>query len=264
MTSPVASFRPYEQVMHPERKSFLLAAALSVALAAPGLAQDATPPAAAPATPEAAPAAPEATPAAPAAPSAEAPAAAAPAPAAPAEPPVKITKQGDWEVGCIEGTPSCEMQQVALDAGGNPVVLVRVMKLPAGGDALGLAVFNTPLGTLLPNGLGFQIDAGQVARLPFDWCVQEGCVVRLGLRNEEISALKRGGKLSLGVTSIAEPAKPVALTLSLKGFTAAFDSLPVPVPPPGALPAPAPAAPAPAPSLAPAAPAIPSLVAPNN
>lgn len=251
--------------MHPERTSFLLAAALSVALAAPGLAQDATPPATPPVAAPA-PAAPEAAPeAAPAAPAAEAPSAAAPAPApAPAEPEVKITKQGDWEVGCIEGTPSCEMQQVALDASGNPVVLVRVMKLPAGADALGLAIFNTPLGTLLPNGLGFQIDAGQVARLPFDWCVQEGCVVRLGLRAEEVTALKRGGKLSLGVTSIAEPEKPVALTLSLKGFTAAFDSLPVPVPPPGATPAPTPAAPAPAPSRAPSAPAIPSLVAPNN
>ena len=246
--------------MHPERKSFLLAAALSVAFAAPSLAQDATPPATPPAAAPA-PAAPAPAPAAPAAPAAPN---AAAAPAAPAEPPVKITKQGDWEVGCLEDTPSCEMQQVALDASGNPVVLVRVMKLPAGADALGLAVFNTPLGTLLPNGLGFQIDAGQVARLPFDWCVQEGCVVRLGLRTEEIAALKRGGKLSLGVTSIAEPAQPVALTLSLKGFTAAFDSLPVPVPPPGAMPAPAPAAPAPAPSLAPAAPAIPSLVAPNN
>lgn len=254
--------------MHPERKSLLLAAALTVAFAAPGLAQDAAAPAA-PEAPAAAPAAPAPAapapaaepaapaPAAPAAPAAEAP---APAPAAPPAPNVQVTKYGDWEVGCLADTPSCEMQQVALDASGNPVVLVRVMKLPKDAQAVGLAIFNTPLGTLLPAGLGFQIDGGQVARLPFDWCVQEGCVVRLGMRNEEIAAMKRGSKVAIGVTSIAEPEKPVALALSLKGFTAAFDALPVPVPPPGATPMPlTQPAPAPAPAAKPAPKPLPSL-----
>ena len=162
-------------------------------------------------------------------------------PAAPPQPEITVTEQGDWDVGCVAGTSNCEMQQVALDAEGNPVVLVRVVKLPEAEDAEALAVFNTPLGTLLPVGLGFQIDSGETGALPFEWCVQEGCIVRLGLRGEDVSALKRGRIVNLRVASIGDPDQPVALTLSLAGFTAAYDSLGVPeTPTEPAQPAPAP------------------------
>ncbi len=155
-------------------------------------------------------------------------AAQAPEAAVPAQPEVEVTEHGDWEVGCMPGTPNCEMQQVAMDDQGNPVILVRVVRLPSDAEALALAVFNTPLGTLLPPGIGFQIDQGEQVSLPFEWCVQEGCVVRLGLREEDVTALKRGGGVRLQVASIAAPTSPVNLTLSLSGFTAAYDMLPVP------------------------------------
>lgn len=204
-----------------------MTAAVAGLAAAPGFAQDAAAPAApAPAT-EAAPAA--EAPAAPA-PAAEAPAA-TPAPAAPAQPEIQVTKQGEWEIGCLAGTTQCEMQQVAKDPSGNPVVLARLAKLPAGAEAQALMIFNTPLGTLLPTGLGFQIDSAQMATLPFEWCVQEGCIVRLGLREPDIAAMKKGGSVKLKVVSIADPQKPVDLTLSLAGFTAGFDSLAVPAAP---------------------------------
>ncbi len=238
--------------MRSNRQFPLAAAILSLGLGAPSLAQEA----AAPAAPAA-----EAAPAAPAveAPSADAPAVevpaapAAEAPAAPAQPEVTVTKQGDWEVGCLAGTTNCEMQQVALDQTGNPVILVRLVKLPAGNEAQALMIFNTPLGTLLPPGLSFQIDSAQAAALPFEWCVQEGCIVRLGLREPEIAAMKRGQGVKMQVTSIADVNAPVDLTLSLTGFTAAFDGLAVPVaaPPPATPAAPA-AEPAPAPAPAPA------------
>lgn len=162
------------------------------------------------------------------------------APSAPPQPEITVTKQGDWEIGCVAGTSNCEMQQVALDAAGNPVVLVRVVKLPEAQEAEALAIFNTPLGTLLPTGLGFQIDAGEAGTLPFEWCVQEGCIVRLGLRGEEVAAMKRGSAVKLRVASIADPDQPVDLTLSLTGFTAGYDSLGIPEAPAGqAEPAPA-------------------------
>lgn len=221
--------------MKSTRSSFLAAAALGLAIAVPAAAQDATAPAAT-ATPDAPAAAPAEAPAAPA----EAPAAtpdAAPeaaADAAPAEPEITVTEHGEWDVGCLAGTTNCEMQQVAQDAEGNPVMLVRVVKLPQGSEAPALAIFNTPLGTLLPAGLGFQIDTAEPAALPFEWCVQEGCIVRLGLRQAEVDALKRGRAVNMQVTSIAEPAAPVKLTLSLAGFTAAFDSLTTPAAQPAA------------------------------
>jgi len=237
--------------MQSTRYSFLAAAALGLALATTSPAQEAPAPSAPP--PEApAPAAPavEPTPV----PATEPPVAAteppaatvtAPTadPAAPGQPEVTVTQHGDWEVGCLNGTPQCELQQVAIDETDNPVVLVRIVRLPPGADALALAVFNTPLGTLLPTGLGFQVDAAQTAALPFEWCVQEGCIVRLGLREPDIAAMKRGRQVNLTVNSIADPATPVKLTLSLTGFTAGYDSLPVPPPPAALTPPPVPAAP---------------------
>jgi invasion protein IalB len=221
--------------MHPRRHSLLLAAALGLVAAGPISAQDAAAPADAPAAAEAEagadePAAGEAAPAGDG--EAEAPIEMAPPQAAPAQPQITTTRHGDWEVGCLEGTTNCEMQQLALDSDGNPVILARVVRLPAGSEAEGLAIFNTPLGTLLQPGLGFQIDSGERAALPFEWCVQEGCIVRLGLRGEDVAAMKRGGAANLTVASIAGPDQPLTLTLSLSGFTAAYDSMTVPTAPP--------------------------------
>lgn len=205
--------------MHEKRYSFLAAAALGLAFSTVATAQEAP----APEAPAAEAPAPAVTPA-----PTPAPAAPAPAPEPEPQPEVTVTPHGDWEVGCLDGTPQCELQQVAVDQTDNPVVLVRIVRLPSDADAEALAVFNTPLGTLLPPGLSFQIDAAQTASLPFEWCVQEGCVVRLGLREPDIAAMKRGNQVNLTVTSIADPATPVQLTLSLSGFTAGYDSLPVP------------------------------------
>lgn len=205
--------------MTPLRITFLAAAAFGLAVSGPVRAQEAEPateaPAAAAETPAEAPS------------DAAQDAAAADGPAEPAAE-IEVTRHGDWEVGCLAGTPACEMQQVAKDAGGNPVVLVRVVKLPADAEAPALAIFNTPLGTLLPTGLSFRIDQAQEAALPFDWCVQEGCIVRLGLREADVNAMKRGRTVQLRVVSIADPEAPVELTLSLTGFTAAYDSMATP------------------------------------
>ncbi len=209
------------------RTTLAATVALCIAAMTAAAAQDA--PAAAPAQADPAPlAAPQdgpadAAPAAPGTETTETP------PDAPPQPEIEVVQHGDWEVGCLEGTTNCEMQQVAQDEGDNPVILVRLVRLPADADALALAVFNTPLGTLLPPGVSFQIDSGETASLPFEWCVEEGCVVRLGLREQDIAALKRGRVVNLRVASIADPETPVALTLSLSGFTAAYDSLAVPV-----------------------------------
>jgi invasion protein IalB len=190
---------------------------------------DSAPPATAPGS-ETGPGGPETAPAdaAPAAPPQPGASEAGAPPPAPQQPEIDVTKHGDWEVGCLPETTQCEMQQVAIDAAGNPVILARMVRLPEEAEAQALIVFNTPLGTLLPPGLGVQIDAAPSNPLPFEWCVQEGCIVRLGLREPDVAAMKRGKQVKLRVNSIADPEAPVILTLSLTGFTAGFDSLPIP------------------------------------
>jgi invasion protein IalB len=265
------------QILRPH----LIAASAGIALSAlaltvmvPAFAQEAPAPAAeapaaTPATPAtpAAPATPAtpATPAAPAAPEA-APAASGAAPGAPApdaaagnpaqQEPMEIVKEtfGDWQVRCAPEGSDCFLYQLALDQDKNPVAEVSLLKLPASAEAAAGATVVSPLGTLLTTGVVLQVDAGEKRSYPFAWCSQVGCFSRFGLSQQSIDSLKRGNSVTLSLVSVNRPEAPVSLAVSLKGFTAAFDSLEVPASPAGAAPADrsAPAAPAkPLPNLLP-------------
>jgi invasion protein IalB len=242
--------------MQPIRNRLAMAA-VGLALAAPLAAQE-TPPAEAPETPAAeapaaeAPAAPADQ--APAGPAAEGPAAeeepaedaAAPGnPAAPAGDPAKpevmeIVRDtfGDWQVRCAPEGDECFMYQLALDMKKNPVAEVSILKLPEEAEAAAGVTVVTPLGTLLPTGLGLQVDGGEQRKYPFGYCIQVGCFARFGLAQPSLDALKRGKSGKLTLVSVAQPNAPLTLDLSLSGFTAAYDSLQALPPPPGAAPAP--------------------------
>ena len=231
--------------MHSTAQAMAAAAMLALLAAAPARAQEQAPQATepAPAT-ESAPAetapaaeapaeAPEAAPAdAPAAAPAGEPAAeAAPGAGDPAAPEVlEIVRDtfGDWEVRCAPNGEDCFMYQLALDGQRNPVAEVSMLKLPAGEQVVAGVTIVTPLGTLLPPGLGLQIDTAPARQYPFAWCSQVGCFARFGLDQATIDALKRGRAGKMTLLSIGAPDSPVVLDLSLTGFTAAFDSLTAP------------------------------------
>lgn len=227
-------------------------------------AQDAAAPAtpAVPAPAEPAPAAPAATPATPAPAAPEAGAAAPAAPDANAgnpaqQEPMEVVKStfDDWEVRCAPQGEDCFLYQLALDQGKNPVAEVSLVKLPASSEAAAGVTVVSPLGTLLTTGVTLQIDSGEKRQYPFAWCSQVGCFARFGVAQQSIDALKRGNAGTLTLVSVNRPDAPVILGISLKGFTAAFDSLETPPSPPGAAPANR--------SAAPAAPAAPAKPLPN-
>jgi invasion protein IalB len=246
--------------------SLILATALGLSLAAPVVAQDAATPA---------PAAPAAEAPATPAPAAPADGTAAPAPAGTPAPasqgqtgtgdPAAAEAQetirdtfGDWQVRCAVQANECFLYQLALDGSKNPVAEVSLVKLPAGGEAVAGVTVVSPLGTLLTTGVALQIDGNQARQYPFNWCSQVGCFARFGLTQESITAMKRGKGGKIMLVSVAAPDRPIALDLSLSGFTAGFDSLETPVGPP------AQAAPAPAPAAQPPRPTMPSLAPGGN
>lgn len=252
-------------------RTSLISAALAAFLAAPLAAQDAPAPAA-PAADATAPAAdaPAAPAAAPATDGTPAPAegTATPAPGAEAAPTgqpgqqevMEVVKEtfGDWQVRCAPQGNECFLYQLAIDQNKNPVAEISILKLPEAAEADAGVTIVTPLGTLLPNGVGMQIDGGQARQYPFAWCSQVGCFARFGLSNPDILSMKRGKGGKIMLISVAAPDHPVVLDLSLTGFTAAYNSLVTPPNPPGMVAAPnpaaAPAKPAPAkplPSLQP-------------
>jgi invasion protein IalB len=135
---------------------------------------------------------------------------------------------GDWEVRCAPDGEDCFMYQLALDDQQNPVAEVSLLRLPAGEQAVAGITVVTPLGTLLPPGLGLQIDTNEARQYPFAWCSQVGCFSRFGLDEASVNTMKRGRAGRMTLLSVGAPDQPVVLDLSLMGFTAAYDSLAVP------------------------------------
>jgi invasion protein IalB len=138
---------------------------------------------------------------------------------------------GDWQVRCVkaeDGSDPCQMYQLLKGAEGNAVAEIAIFPLPAGGEAAAGANFIAPLGTLLTEALRLGLDGANQKVYPFTWCDNGGCVARVGLTTEELAGFKSGNTLTATIVPVGASTEKVNVTVSLKGFTAAFDALPVP------------------------------------
>jgi len=83
---------------------------------------------------------------------------------------------------------------------------------------------STPLGVVLPAGLAVNIDKGEKENLPFHICLLDGCMTEIGLSDKGIADMKKGRAMHV-VYRAAGIKQPVAVQISLKGFTAAYTAL---------------------------------------
>lgn len=154
------------------------------------------------------------------------------APAEPAEPQVgqQYLKEvfNDWAVRCLktdDGNDPCQMYQLLSDADDNAVAEIAIVDLPAENQATAGATIVVPLETLLTEQLTMRVDGGTARRYPFNFCNVGGCVTRLGLTSDDIALFRRGASASLTLVPAAAPDQTVTVTMSLSGFTAAFDAI---------------------------------------
>jgi invasion protein IalB len=135
--------------------------------------------------------------------------------------------KGDWNVRCITGNPGeidkCEIQQLLFLNGNTPVADISIFKLPDGERAIAAANVMVPLETLLTKKFRFAFSEASVKEFPYSFCNKNGCLVRMGLLEEDIEAMKKGSSSELSITHISSPEASINLSLSLSGFTAAFD-----------------------------------------
>ena len=135
---------------------------------------------------------------------------------------------GDWQVRCVKtesGQDPCQLYQLLSDGQGNSVAEFSIFNLPEGQQAVAGATVITPLETLLTAELRIQVDDGQVRRYPYSYCSQVGCFARVGFTAGEVDAFKAGKAGKVVIVPAAAPDQNVALTLSLTGFTAAWNAL---------------------------------------
>ncbi|MCW1952146.1 MAG: invasion associated locus B family protein, partial [Octadecabacter sp.] len=123
-----------------------------------------------------------------------------------------------------EGEDPCQMYQLLNDADGNAVAEIAIVVLQNGGQAVAGATIVAPLETLLTEQLTLRVDGGQARRFPFNFCNVGGCVTRLGLTEQDVALFRRGAEATLRMVPAAAPDQDVTVTMSLSGFTAAFNA----------------------------------------
>lgn len=133
----------------------------------------------------------------------------------------------DWALRCLkveEGEDPCQMYQLLTDADGNEVAEIAIVSLPDSGNAVAGATIVVPLETLLTEQITLRVDGGQARRFPFNFCNVGGCVTRLGLTDQDLGLFRRGAAATLAMVPAAAPDQTVTVTMSLSGFTAAFEA----------------------------------------
>lgn len=135
--------------------------------------------------------------------------------------------KGDWNVRCITGNPGeadrCEIQQLLFINENTPIADISIFKLPAGEIAVAAANVMVPLETLLTKKFRISFSEESKKEFPYSFCNKNGCLVRMGLLEEDIEAMKKGASSEISITHISNPDSAINLSLSLDGFTAAFE-----------------------------------------
>ena len=135
--------------------------------------------------------------------------------------------KGDWNVRCITGNPGdidkCEMQQLIYLNENTPIADISIFKLNPGEIAVAAANVMVPLETLLTKKFRIAFSEDNVKEFPYSFCNNNGCLIRMGLKKEDVEAMKNGSASKLSITHISDPNAAINLNLSLEGFTAAYE-----------------------------------------
>ncbi len=143
-----------------------------------------------------------------------------------AEGAVKST-HGVWNMVC-ETPPGAASEQCALMqnvvAEDRSEIGLSVVVLRTADRKSEILRILAPLGVLLPNGLGLNIDGQDIGRAYFVRCFTEGCYAEVILDEKLITALK-SGKLATFIV-FQTPEEGIGIPVELTGFSDGYDALP--------------------------------------
>ncbi len=134
---------------------------------------------------------------------------------------------GDWQMSC-DTPPGASFEQCAIiqnvTAEDQPNVGLSVIVMKTADQQVRLLRVLAPLGVLLPNGLGLNIDGTDMGRVAFVRCLPNGCVAEVVMDDALLKALS-DGKSAIFVV-FKTPEEGIGIPVSLKGFADGFGHLP--------------------------------------
>jgi len=140
----------------------------------------------------------------------------------------KVTsKHGAWNIICDvpagASSEQCALMQNVVAEDRKEVGLSVVVLKTADNKARILRVL-APLGVILPNGLGLNIDGKDLGRAYFVRCLQDGCYAEVILKDELISAMKNGTSATFII--FETPEEGIGIPVDLNGFKEGYAKLP--------------------------------------
>ncbi|WP_404862476.1 invasion associated locus B family protein [Georhizobium sp. MAB10] len=134
---------------------------------------------------------------------------------------------GAWSIVCDEqaGAPDeqCALMQNVI-AEDRPEVGLSVVVLKTADDQARILRVLAPLGVLLPNGLGLNVDGEDIGRAYFVRCFTDGCYAEVILEDELLETLGDGTTATFIV--FQTPEEGIGIPVDLDGFEAGFAALP--------------------------------------
>ena len=137
------------------------------------------------------------------------------------------SKHGAWALVCDTppgaSSEQCALMQNVVAEDRNEVGLSVVVLKTADQKAKILRIL-APLGVLLPNGLGLNVDGKDIGRAYFVRCFQDGCYAEVILEEALLKTLQNGKTATFIV--FQTPEEGIGIPVDLNGFTDGYKVLP--------------------------------------
>ncbi|WP_267549854.1 invasion associated locus B family protein [Rhizobium rhizogenes] len=137
------------------------------------------------------------------------------------------SSHGAWSVVCDRpagaSSEQCALMQNVI-AEDRPEIGLSVVVLKTADRKSKILRVLAPLGVLLPNGLGLNIDGKDIGRAYFVRCFADGCYAEVVLEDELLKTLRSGASATFIV--FQSPEEGIGIPVDLKGFAEGYDALP--------------------------------------
>jgi invasion protein IalB len=134
---------------------------------------------------------------------------------------------GAWSMVCETppgaASEQCALMQNVVAQDRSEVGLSVVILRTADGKSEIMRVL-APLGVLLPNGLGLNVDGKDIGRAYFVRCFQDGCYAEVILEGQLLEDLKKGTTATFIV--FQTPEEGIGIPVDLSGFSDGYSKIP--------------------------------------
>lgn len=137
------------------------------------------------------------------------------------------SNHGSWSIVCDQpagaAAEQCALMQNVI-AEDRPEVGLSVVVLKTADRKAKILRVLAPLGVLLPNGLGLNVDGKDIGRAYFVRCFSDGCYAEVVLEEELLKTFRSGATATFIV--FQSPEEGIGIPVDLKGFGEGYDALP--------------------------------------